>query len=330
MRFLTGLAIAAFLWSGNAAPLSAQSVADSAEGFPNRLVRIIVPFPPGGPVDMMARVFGQRMSDEWKQPVVIENRAGGNSAIGAQQVARAAPDGHTLLVAMDTTLVMNPLANANLPYDPKRDFVLISLMAQNPALLVVRASDGPATVDELIARYRSAPRKLNYGAGVLPLRLAGFLFNKLAGIEGVFVPYKGSAEVVQGLMTGSIDYSFDGVAANIPLIQSGQLRALAKLGDHPLPALPYLKPLAEAAKLPAMGDVSIWSGMVAPAGTPPAIVDRIHRSIAKIAADSAVQDRLHQVGIGAVSSTPKEFDDFFRRESAKWSQVFAESGFTMN
>src|SRR5258708_29953553 len=155
------LAFAAFV-----AATQTCSVA-TAQAFPDRPVRIIVPFPPGGPLDIMTRVYAQRLSDDWKQPVVVENRAGGNSAIGAQQVARSTPDGYTLLVAMDTTLVMNPLTVPNLGYDPQKDFVLISLMAQNPALLVVPAN-GAKDVPELVAKAKAQPRRLNYGAGVLP------------------------------------------------------------------------------------------------------------------------------------------------------------------
>jgi tripartite-type tricarboxylate transporter receptor subunit TctC len=301
----------------------------AAQGFPDRPVRFVVPFPPGGPLDIMTRVYAQRLGEEWKQPVVVENRAGGNSAIGAQQVARATPDGYTLLVAMDTTLVMNPLTLPNLSYDVQKDFVLISLMAQNPALLVVPAG-GAKDVAELVARAKAQPGKLSYGAGVLPTRLAGYLFNKLAGIDAVFVPYKGSTEVVQGLLTGSIEYAFDGVAPYLSLIERGQMRALAKLNSNPLPQLPILRPLAEVAQLSALGDFSVWSGLAAPAGTPPAVVERLQRSIADASADPAVRDRLRQMGIHATNSTSREFSDFVRAETAKWGKVVEQSGFKIN
>jgi tripartite-type tricarboxylate transporter receptor subunit TctC len=303
--------------------------AAAAQGFPDRPVRMIVPFPPGGPLDIMTRVYAQRLSEEWKQPVVVENRAGGNSAIGAQQVARSTPDGYTLLVAMDTTLVMNPLTVPNLSYDAQKDFVLVSLMAQNPALLVV-PSGGAKDVAELIARAKAKPGTLSYGAGVLPTRLAGYLFNKLAGIDAVFVPYKGSSEVAQGLLTGSIEYGFDGVAPYLALIEKGQVHALAKLNSNPLPQLPTLRPLAEIADLPALGDFSVWSGLAAPVGTPPAVVERLQRSIAKAAAAPEVGDRLRQMGIYATSSTSQAFSEFVRVETEKWGKVVEESGFKMN
>src|SRR6267142_6725086 len=160
-------------------PASAQD----AQNFPSRTIRIIVPFPAGGPTDINARIIAQKMSEDWKQPVVIENRPGANTAIGAQMVAKAEPDGYTLLAAMDTTLVMNPAtASAPLSYDPFKDFATITLTAKNTSLLTVRA-EGPANVHELIARGRANPGKMNYGAGIITTRLAGYLFAKSAGFE---------------------------------------------------------------------------------------------------------------------------------------------------
>jgi tripartite-type tricarboxylate transporter receptor subunit TctC len=314
-----------------AAQAAAQTSADSAaQTFPNRSVKLIVPFPPGGPTDIMARVYAEKMSEDWKQPVVIENRPGGNSAIGAQQTAKSAPDGYTLLVAMDTTLVFNPIAVNNLPYDAFKDFAPISLTAKNTSLLIVRGDDGPKTVAELIARAKANPGKLNYGAGIITTRLAGYLFSRLAGIETVFIPYKGSSEVVQGLLTKSIDFSVDGVASSLPLIRDGKFRALAKLNNRPLPALPDVQPLSVVANLPALGEISTWAGLVAPAGTPPAIVDKIQRTVAKIAANPQVSERLTKLGIGAVSSTPEEFNSFYRSEYERWAKVFKDSGIKFN
>ncbi|MEA3022316.1 MAG: hypothetical protein QOK01_1168, partial [Alphaproteobacteria bacterium] len=229
-------------------PALAQPAADSAQSFPTRAIRIVVPFPAGGPTDINARIIAQRMSEDWKQPVVVENRPGANTAIGAQMVAKADPDGYTLLAAMDTTLVMNPAtASAPLTYDPFKDFATVTLTAKNTSLLTVRAADGPNSVKELIARAKASPGKLNYGAGIITTRLAGYLFARSAGIEVQLIPYKGSADVVQGLLSGSVDFIIDGVASSLPLIQSGKLRALAKLNGRPLPVLPDLQPLAVAA-----------------------------------------------------------------------------------
>jgi len=297
--------------------------------FPNRTVRIIVPFPPGGPTDLMARTYAQKLSDKWGQPVVIENRPGGDSAIGAQAVARAAPDGYTLLVAMDNTLVLNPITTRELSYNVDKDFSFISMLAQNTSLLIVPA-DGPKTADELIAKGKANAGKLNYGAGILTTRLAAFMFAKAAGIEAVYIPYKGSAEVVQGLLSGSIDFSVDGVSASLSLIQSGKLRALAKLNSRPLSPLPDLKPLAVAANLPGLGEVSTWAGLVAPAETPAAIVERIQRDVTAIAADPSVTETLIKVGVVATSSTPAEFANFTKSEQQRWSDVFKTGGFKLN
>jgi len=226
---------------------------------------------------------------------------------------------------MDTTLVMNPITTANLPYDALKDFAPVSLTAQNTSLLIVRA-DGPKTVPELIAKAKANPGKLNYGAGIITTRLAGYLFSRLAGIETQFIPYKGSSEVVQGLLTGSIDFSIDGVAASIPLIKDGKFRALAKLNNRPLPALPELRPLSVVANLPELGEISTWAGLVAPAGTPPAVVARIQAAVAKAAAEPELSSRLQGFGIVAVSSTPAEFDRYYRGELDRWSKVFKDSG----
>jgi tripartite-type tricarboxylate transporter receptor subunit TctC len=294
--------------------------------FPSRPIRIIVPFPAGGPTDILSRVIAQRMSEDWGQPVLIENRPGASTVIGAQQVARATPDGYTLLAAMDTTLVMNPAAIKNLPYDPFRDFAAITLAAKNTSLLTVRAEDGPKTIGDLIGRAKTQPGKLNYGAGIITTRLAGYLFNREAGIDVQLVPYKGSADVVQGLLTGAVDYIIDGVASSLPLIQSGRFRALAKLNSRPLPALPEVKPLAIVAGLPALDDISSWIALVAPARTPRPVIDKIQQEVAKMYADPVLYERLEKAGINAVSSTPEEFDAFLRKEAVRWEKAIRESG----
>jgi tripartite-type tricarboxylate transporter receptor subunit TctC len=318
------LALASLLLAAAIAP---AHPAEDAAAFPSRPIRIIVPFPAGGPTDINARIIAQKMSEDFKQPVVIENRPGGNTAIGAQAVAKAEPDGYTLLAAMDTTLVMNPAtATAPLSYDPFRDFATITLTAKNTSLLTVRAADGPKSVHELIARAKANPGKLNYGAGIITTRLAGYLFAREAGISVQLIPYKGSADVVQGLLTGSVDFIVDGVAASLPLIQGGKLRALAKLNTRPLAVLPDLQPLGVAAGLPQLEDMSSWIGLVAPAGTPRGIVDKIAREVVTIYADPAVAERLEKAGITAATSTPAEFDAFFRAEAKRWTDVFKESG----
>lgn len=315
--------VAALLIMLAALPAAAQ------EAFPSRPVRIVVPFPAGGPTDILARVIAQRMQEDWSQPVVVENRPGANTVIGAVQVARAAPDGYTLLAAMDTTLVMNPATTRNLPYDPFHDFTAVTLAAKNTSLLTVQADDGPRTVADLIGRAKGRPGKLNYGAGIITTRLAGYLFNREAGIDVQLVPYKGSAEVVQGLLTGAVDYIIDGVASSLPLIQSGKFRALAKLNSRPLPALPDLAPLAAVAAMPALDDISSWIAIMAPAHTRRPVVDKIQQEVARMYADPALYGRLEKAGINAVASTPDELDAFFRKEAVRWEKAFRESGIAL-
>ena len=308
---------------------SAQRI-DDGQTYPNRAVRIIVPFPPGGPTDILARVLAQRMSEVWGQPVVIENLPGANTAIAAARVAKMPPDGYTLLAAMDVTLVLNPITARNLAYDPLKDFVPISLASKNTSLMSVRAEDGPRTVKELIARAKANPGKLNYGAGILTTRLAGYLFNREAGLEVQYIPFNGSAPTVQGLLTGAVDYIIDGAATSLPLVHDGKLRALAKLNSRPLPALPEVRPLAAEAGIPALDDISTWIGFVAPAGTPRRVIDKIQREIAKMYADPLIAQKLEKSGISAVSSTPEEFDAFVRKELDRWGQIFKDSGIQLN
>jgi tripartite-type tricarboxylate transporter receptor subunit TctC len=308
---------------------AAQGSAD-AQSYPNRTVRIVVPFPAGGPTDILSRVVAQRLSEVWGQPVVIENQPGANTAIAAARVAKLPADGYTLFAVMDVTMVLNPITNKNLLYDPLKDFAPITLASKNTSLLSVRAEDGPKTVQELIARAKANPGKLNYGAGIITTRLAGYLFNREAGIEVQYIPFSGSAPTVQGLLTGAVDYIVDGAATSLPLIRSGKLRALAKLNSRPLPALPDVRPLAVEAGIPALDDISTWIGFVAPAGTPRGIVDKVQGEIVKMYADPIIADKLEKAGISAVTSTPEEFATFVRKEQDRWGQVFKDSGIQLN
>src|SRR5947208_3550584 len=209
MRMAPHILIAAVAVALTLGPAWAQAPLESdAKGYPNRPIRIIVPFPPGGPADTITRIVGQRITEDWSQPVVIENRAGGNTAIGAQAAARAAADGYTLLAAMDTTMVINPLVAANLSYDPHKDFVPITLLTKTMSLVVVRG-DGPNTVKELIAKAKANPGKLNMGAGTITSRLGALQFAKAAGIDVQLVPFKGSAEIGQAVLAGTVDFALD-------------------------------------------------------------------------------------------------------------------------
>lgn len=324
-RLMTTLAIGLIVTSA-----LAQTSDPGAQNYPNRPVRLVVPFPAGGPTDILARVVAQRLSEVWSQPVVIENQPGANTAIAAARVAKLPPDGYTLLAAMDVTMVLNPLTSKSLSYEPLKDFTPISLGAKNTSLLTVRAADGPTSVQDLIARAKANPGKLNYGAGIITTRLAGYLFNREAGINVQYIPFNGSSPTVQGLLTGAVDYIVDGTASHVSLIKSGQLRALAKLNSRPLPTLPDVRPLAVEAANPALDDISTWIGFVAPAGTPRAIIDKIQREVAAMYNDPAIIETLQKSGISPVSSTPEEFDAFLRKETDRWGKVFKDSGIQLN
>src|SRR3954451_7047360 len=211
---------------------------ERAGAFSSRAIKIVVPFPAGGPSDVLARMIGARMGEDWGQPIVVENRPGANTVLAAQQVAKSAPDGYTLLMAIDSTLTMNQYLYRTPPYDPFNDFVPVTLVAKTLQLLMVNSASEVKSAAALIAKAKAALGKLNYGAGTITTRLTGFLFNKAAGVETMLVPYNGSAEVTQGLLTRSVDFAFDGPSAAASLIQSGQIRVLAKFDDRPFPPAP--------------------------------------------------------------------------------------------
>jgi tripartite-type tricarboxylate transporter receptor subunit TctC len=244
--------------------------------------------------------------------------------LGAQQVAKAAPDGYTLLMAIDSTLTMNQYLYSTPPYDPFNDFAPITLTAKTMQLLIVNAASDVKTVKDLISRAKAQPGKLNYGAGTITTKLTGYLFNKSAGIETVLVPYNGSAEVAQGLLTKSVDFSFDGPSASLSLIQGGQFRVLAKFDPRPFPPVPDL-PLITTA-MPNMDEITVWLGLVAPKGTPAAVIDKIQAEVAKALADPAVKTKADASGLFPATSTPAEFAAFIRKEAQRWSTVVKETG----
>jgi tripartite-type tricarboxylate transporter receptor subunit TctC len=311
---LTALGLAS-----SAAPLRAQNA------YPARAIHIVVPFPAGGPSDVMARMIGERMSADFGQAVVIDNRPGANTVIGAQLVAKAAPDGYTLLMAIDSTLVMNQYLYSSLQYDPIKDFAPISLVAKSMGLLVVNAASDIKTAKDLIAKAMAQPGKLNCGAGTITTKLTCFLFSQKAGIETVLVPYNGSAEVAHGILTKSVDFVFDGPSAVLPLIQSGDLRALAKLDGRPFPPVASLPTLSVAAGID-LGDLSVWLGLVAPRDTPPAIVDKLSGEVAHILSNKELKAKADALGLFPATATPTEFAAFIQQEAARWPAVVKSSG----
>ena len=319
------LKIAAALAGLCAVALAPAGAQDAAKDFPNRAIHIVVPFPAGGPADVAARLLGQRMSEDWGQPVIVDNRPGGNTVIGAQQVAKAAPDGYTLLMAIDSTLVMNQYLYKSLSYDPIQDFAPITTTTKTVSVLAVSGDTGPKSVGELIAKAKAEPGKLNYGAGTITAQLMGHRFHKAAGLDIVYVPFKGTPETVNGLLTGSVQIIY---AANItvnPLIESGKVRALAKLDRRSPTSMTNIPDLADAAGLPNLEDMSVWLGLVAPKGTPKPIIDKLQQKVAQIMADPAMREKSERTGAFPMTNTPEEFGQFIRQEAARWQKVLQET-----
>ena len=322
MRPTLAAAVLVLMSALGLAPASAQN---EARDYPSRAIRIVVPFPAGGPADVMARILGQKMSEDWGQPVIVENRAGGNTIVGAQVVAKAAPDGYTLLMAIDSTLAMNPYLYRSLPYDPFNDFAPITTTTKTVSVLAVRAADGPRSVKELIEKAKAQPGKLNYGAGTITAQLMGHQFHKAAGLDIVYVPFKGTPETTNGLLTSSVDLIY---AANVtvnPLIAGGQVRALAKLDSRTPAATAHLPTLGEAAGLPDLEDMSVWLGLVAPKGTPRPIVDKLQQKVAQILAEPAIKERAERTGSYPMTMTPDEFSVFIRKEADRWSRALKDT-----
>jgi tripartite-type tricarboxylate transporter receptor subunit TctC len=299
--------------------------ARAQEAYPTRPIHIVVPFPAGGPSDVLTRLLGDRMSGDFGEPIVVDNRPGANTVIGAQLVAKAAPDGYTLLMAIDSTLAMNQYLYAHLPYDPIKDFAPVSLAAKNMGWLVVNAASPYKTANDLVAKAKAAPGKLNCGAGTITTKLTCILFNEKFGLDTVLISFNGSADVAHGLLTGAVDFVFDGTAAELPLIQAGNLRALAKLDSRPFAPLPQL-PSLEAATGIDLGDLSVWNGLVAPRGTPAPIVEKLAAEAAKVLNEPALKAKAETVGIYTTTSTPTEFAAFIRHEAARWPDVVKKSG----
>jgi tripartite-type tricarboxylate transporter receptor subunit TctC len=303
----------------------ATSPARAQEAYPTRPIHIVVPFPAGGPSDVLTRIIAERMSADFGQAVVVDNRPGANTLIGAQFVAKADPDGYTLLMAIDSTLVMNQYLYASLPYDPIKDFAPITLTAKTTDLLVVNAASDFKTAKDLIAKAKASPGKLNCGAGTITTKLTCVFFAQKAGIDTVLLPYNGSAEVAHGILTKSVDFVFDGPSAVLPLIKSGDLRALAKLDGRLFPALPDVPTLTDETGID-LGDVTVWLGLVAPSATPQPIIAKLAAEVTKILTDPAIKAKADAVGISPVTSSPAEFAAFIQHEAARWPPVVKASG----
>ncbi len=304
--------------------LAAASAATAwAQGFPNRPMRLVLPAPPGGGHDILARLMGPSLTQALGQQLVVDNRPGGNGIVGAQTVARSAPDGHTILSAA-TTFVTVPLLTANTPYSPSRDFVPITLAIHGPNILAVRPSLAAKSVSDLIALAKSQPGKLNYAAGSSggSPHLAAELFKYMAKVDIVHVSYRGAGQALIDLLAGQVDLMFATSVSVAPHLRSGKLRALAITSAQPSALAPDL-PTVAASGLPGY-ESGVAYGFLAPARTPQPIVDRLNAEIVKILQRNDVRERLLGDGFEVVASTPEEYAALIKRESAKWGKLIRE------
>jgi tripartite-type tricarboxylate transporter receptor subunit TctC len=309
---LEGLVRLASLLLATLVPLAA-----SAQPYPNKPVRMVVGFPPGGGTDILARLVAQKLSETWGQQVVVENRPGASATIAANVVAKAPPDGYTLSMGQLTPNAIAPALMADLPYDPSRDFVPIVLVGTSPNVLVVNPGLPAKNLQELVALAKSRPGKVTYassGPGSLQ-HIAAELFSKVAGVEIVHVPYKGSGQAIIDLMSGQVDLNFDSVPAVLQQVKAGRLRALAVTSARRSTGLPEIPAIAESY---TDYDLTTWWGLFAPAGTPPAIVAKIHDDTLAVLRNAEVRERFAGVSVDAGGGSAREFADLVARDIAKY------------
>jgi tripartite-type tricarboxylate transporter receptor subunit TctC len=294
--------------------------------YPEKSVRLIVPFPAGGATDILARLIAERLASAFGKPVVVENVSGAAGATGTAQAAKAAPDGYTLLTAVATTTTLLPHLRRDLPYDPLRDFEAVTLVASFPNLLVVRPAVPATDVRQLIDLLRANPGKYSYassGFGASP-HLSAEWFKLVTKTDVLHVPFTGSAPALPALLGGHVDLMFDTLPSVLPLVQEGKLRALGVTTAERVPFLPNIPAIAET--LPDF-DVTSWLGVVVPAGTPAEIRARIAAPLADFIREPAVVARLRDVGaVAAKPNTPEEFAAWMRRDHDKWGRVVRETG----
>jgi tripartite-type tricarboxylate transporter receptor subunit TctC len=307
------------------AVLALTAASAFAQNYPARPVRLVVAYAPGGSNDILARALAQKLGETWKQPVLVDNRPGGNTIIGTDLVANAPPDGYTLLVT-PPSFVINPGLVKKLPYDSLRDFTPVSLLNINPQVLVVNPSVPAKNVKELIALAKSKPGVLNYsssGSGGAN-HLAGELLKSMAGLRIVHVPYKGNAPSLTALVSGEVDFAINSLPSALPLIRPGRLRAIAVTSRTRSSVLPEL-PTIEESGLRGYEAVA-WTGLSAPAKTPRDIVERINGTVAATIATPEFRDRLRSEGSDPVGSTPEQFAAFLQSEIAKWQKIVSAAG----
>ena len=305
---------------------SAMDAFAQAPAYPTKPIRLVVPFPAGGATDILARAVAQKLTEAWGQAVVVDNRPGAGGNIGSELVAKATPDGYTLEMGTVGTHAINASLYAKMPYDHVKDFAPVILVAGVPNVLVVTPSLPANSVQELIAYAKANPGKLNFassGSGT-SIHLSGELFKVMAGVEMTHIPYKGSAPALQDLIGGQVQLMFDNLPPSLPQIKSGKLRALGVTTATRSAALPDTPTIAESG-LPGF-EASSWFGVLAPAGTPPAIVAKLNTEIARWLATPEAREKLVALGATAAGGTPEDFARHIAAETAKWAKVVKDSG----
>lgn len=299
--------------------------AHAQSNWPDRPVRVIVPFPASGATDLVARVVAQRVAQDLGQQMVVDNRPGAGGTIGAAEAAKAQPDGYTLLLTTSSTHAISPHLMPRLAYDPRKDFTPVAHLADAPSVLLVTNSLPVKTVGELIAYGKAHPGKLNYatsGNGTI-VHLNAAAFSAQAGIEMMHVPYKGTALAIPDLVTGQTHVLFDSLPTGMPHVKAGRLRALAVTSEKRSSLAPELPTMAESG-LPGYSSVT-WFGVYLPAGAPPALVDRVHKAFAKAMQSSEVSEGLAKLGVEpAAPSTPAKFAAMVQADSARWATVIRQ------
>ena len=295
----------------------------AAQSWPQKPVRFIVPFAPGGATDIAARMLGEKLTQMWGQSVVIENRAGAGGALGASEAARAAPDGYTLFFPSGSVMTANQFVYAKLNYDPEKDFIPVTNVVSGPQVLVVPATSPYKTVKQLIDGARANPGKLTFGhAGIgTQTHLAAENFLYQGKFEAVSVPYKGEGPALAALVGGEISFVLTNMAAAIPHIQGGRIRALGVTSLDEAPQLPGVPPIAKT--IPGFENAG-WFGIVAPTGTPKAIVDKVYEDTKRALESSELKARLYAQGLTPVANSPAEFGKAMKAESELWSKVVRE------
>ena len=297
----------------------------SAQGWPSRPVHVVVPYPAGGPNDIIVRMVGKRLGETLGEPIVVENRPGAGGNIGTDSVAKSAPDGYTLVSVGPGALIINPLLG-KVPYDTMRDFAPVTIMAVAPNALVAHPSFPAKSVKDLVALAKQKPGAINYasgGTGSTP-HLAAALFAVMAGVQLTHVPYKGTGPATADLVGGQVQIAFLGIPTVLPHIRSGKLRALAVTGARRSPELPDVPTVAEAG-VPGY-ELSPWYGLLAPAGTPSAVVARLAAEATKIVREPAMREQLVAQGAEPAGGTPEEFARTLRSDAALWKKVVKDAG----